>query len=257
MRLDIAGFIFLVVLFVLMPRGALRSARHLRQAQAGTGPMPSRARVAGSALFALLMLWVISFLNADGMGRSLFALPAIGAREIGIGLIGLVVLLGAIPVARAIRTPEEERRALLQGFVPRGAREYAVFALIAVMAGIAEEAAYRGVAVWILSPIMGGLVPAAFLSSMAFAVAHAVQGGKAMVVVFGIAVVCHALVYLTNTLVIAMVVHTVYDLIAGAVAARRADALRAEDAARAAVAGAGAPAATVAAGAPATPAAES
>ena len=43
-----------------------------------------------------------------------------------------------------------------------------------------------------------------------------------MVMVFVIALIFHLLVWLTHTLVIAMVVHTIYDLVAGYAAAKRA-----------------------------------
>lgn len=227
-RLNLASFIFLVVLFVLMPRAALRSARQLRQANSEGKPLP-RLRIMLSTMFSLAILWFLSAMNAVGMGSNLFALPAIGWRELGIGVGGLALLLAAIPLSRAIRTPEEQRRQLLYGIAPRNGREYALFAVLAVMAGVAEEAAYRGVAVWTLTPIFGGPGPAIFLSAMAFAVVHAVQGGKAMAIIFGIALVLQGVVQLTGTLVIAMIIHAIYDLIAGAVAMRRVKALMAAE----------------------------
>ncbi len=228
--LNLISFIFLVVLFVLMPRGALRSARMLRQSVSAGVPIP-RMRIALSTMFALVVIWVISVINASALGRSLFVTGAIGAREVGIGVAAFVLLLGAIPLARAIRTPEEDRRRLLNGMAPRDAKEFAVFVVLAIMAGVAEEAAYRGVAIWILAPVMGNVFVAMLLSAMAFAVAHAVQGGKSMALIFAVAMVFHALVYFTGTLVIAMVVHTAYDIVAGYVAGKRAKALLAADAA--------------------------
>jgi membrane protease YdiL (CAAX protease family) len=229
-QLNLVNFIFLVVLFVLMPRAALRSARQLRQAQAEGKPLP-RTRIVVSTAFSLTIMWFLSQMNATLMRRSLFDVGTLGARELGIGVLGLAVLLLAIPVSRKLRSPDEDRRRLEFSIAPRTTREYLTFMLIAVMAGIAEESAYRGVATWILQPILGGLVPAIFLSAMAFGVAHAVQGGKTMAVVIAMALVFHAIVYLTGTLVIAMVVHAVYDGVAGYVAGRRALQLAAEDAA--------------------------
>ena len=222
--LNLVSFIFLVVLFVLTPRGALRSARWLRQAMADGTPIP-RTRIALSTMFALAVLWVLSVINAAAMGRSLFTVDGLGAREIGIGGAAFILLLGAIPLARAIRTPEEDRRLLLYSLAPRNPREMALFSAISIMAGVAEEAAYRGIAVWILTPIMGNIVAAMFLSAMAFSVAHAVQGGKSMALVFAVAAIFHALVYFTGTLVIAMVVHAAYDIVAGYLAGQRANAL--------------------------------
>ncbi|HVZ49502.1 MAG TPA: CPBP family intramembrane glutamic endopeptidase [Gemmatimonadaceae bacterium] len=229
-RLNLVSFIFLVVLFVLTPRAALRSARTLRQVEADGQAIPRR-RMTLSTMFALAVLWAISSVNATMMGENLFSVRGVGLREVGIGVAGFALLLLAIPVARALRSPEEDRRRLMRSMAPRTSRELAIFALVAVMAGVAEESAYRGVAVWILAPILGHLLPAMFLSAMAFAVAHAVQGGKTMAMVFIIAAVFHAIVYFTGTLVIAMVVHAAYDIIAGHVAGKRARAMDAADAA--------------------------
>lgn len=219
--LNLISFIFLVVVFVLAPRGALRSARLLRRMAADGHAIP-RTRLALSTMFSLAVLWVLSVINAGALGRSLFDSFGIGAREIGMGVGAFVLLLATIPITRAIRTPEEERSRFMHSLAPRNGREFAVFVVIAVMAGIAEESAYRGVAVWILAPVMGNVVPAMFLSAMAFSVAHAVQGGKNMVLVFAVALVFHALVYFTGTLIVAMVVHTTYDIVAGHLASKRA-----------------------------------
>lgn len=220
-RLNLVSFIFLVVLFVLAPRAALRSARLLRRMQAEGQPLPRR-RLVLSTMFSLSVLWALSAINAEAMGRALFAVWHLGAREILTGVAGFAVLLAAIPISRWGQTEEEERRRLVYGMAPRDGQEMALFTLVAVMAGVAEEAAYRGVAVWILAPIFGSVVPAILLSAMAFAVAHAVQGGRAMAIVFAIALVFHGMVQLTGTLVIAMVVHTGYDIAAGSLAGRRA-----------------------------------
>ncbi len=234
-RLNLASFIFLVVLFVLMPRAALRSARQLRQAQAA-GTMPPRKRIILSTMFSLTILWFLAAMNAAAMGSNVFSVDGVGLREIAIGIVAFAVLLLAIPISRAIQTRDELRRRLLNSIAPRTASEFAVFVALALMAGIAEESAYRGVAVWTLTPVFGGMLPAMALSAMAFAVAHAVQGGKTMAIVFGIAIVFHVLVQLTNTLVIAMVVHAAYDVVAGYMGAKLAKEFDAEAAAASAAA---------------------
>jgi hypothetical protein len=46
--------------------------------------------------------------------------------------------------------------------------------------------------------------------------------------IFGVALLMHGLVALTETLILAMIVHTVYDLIAGFLIARQLPELQAE-----------------------------
>lgn len=60
------------------------------------------------------------------------------------------------------------------------------------------------------------------------------QGWKSGVIIFGIALVLHALVAVTGTLVIAMGVHTAYDLIVLTIVSRTRQRWEHEDAAAAA-----------------------
>lgn len=220
-RLNLISFIFLVVLFVLAPRAALRSARMLRQLEAAGAPLPRR-RLTLSTMFALAMLWAISEINAQMLGRNVFSMTGVGMREWALGAAAFGLLLTTIPISRAMEAPGDNRSRVLYSMAPRNGRELGIFALVAAMAGIAEETAYRGVAIWILTPVVGHMIPAMLLSAAAFAVAHAVQGGRAMALVFVTAAVFHALVYLSGTLVIAMVVHAAYDIVAGRAAGVRA-----------------------------------
>jgi membrane protease YdiL (CAAX protease family) len=83
---------------------------------------------------------------------------------------------------------------------------------MSVIAGVSEEAAYRGVLTQVLWHELGNPWIAVFVAAIAFAIAHALQGWKSTLIIFVIACVMHALVWLTGTLVIAMVVHATYDL---------------------------------------------
>ena len=127
--LDIASLIFLVVLFVLTPRAALRSARVMRQAREAGAPIP-RLRIMLSTAFALTVTWLLAQLNATAMRMNLFAMPPIGLREVLIGLAGFAALLSLIPISTAIRTPDKQRKQLVNSLAPRNAREVAAFALL-------------------------------------------------------------------------------------------------------------------------------
>ncbi|MCC7196015.1 MAG: CPBP family intramembrane metalloprotease [Gemmatimonadaceae bacterium] len=228
--MNFIGLIFLVALFVLIPRGALRTARLLRQMIEAGVAIPKR-RIVLSAMFSMSVLWALAALNASAMGRALFSFAGAGPRDLLVGVAGLALLLAAIPMSRAGQSPDDERRSVVYRVAPQGPRDLAMFTVLALMAGVAEEAAYRGVAVWILAPVFGNALPAILLSAAAFAVAHAVQGGRAIAIVFAIALLFHALVQITGTLVIAMAVHAAYDIVAGVAAGRRARTLLARDAA--------------------------
>jgi hypothetical protein len=65
------------------------------------------------------------------------------------------------------------------------------------------------------------LLNRAIRSPAVFAVSHALQGWKSGAVIFLMALVFQGLVWLTGTLVVAMVVHAVYDISAGVIGAWR------------------------------------
>jgi membrane protease YdiL (CAAX protease family) len=82
-------------------------------------------------------------------------------------------------------------------------------------ASVAEEAAYRGVGMSILWYYLGNPWLAALLCAAAFSLGHSTQGWKSASVIFAMALAFHGLVALTGTLVLAMVVHAIYDFVAG------------------------------------------
>ena len=115
-------------------------------------------------------------------------------------------------VSRAVRSADERREMPVNRLMPQSPRERALFSVASVVAGISEEAGYRGVLMNILWYATGNVWVAVLVSALAFAVGHALQGWKSMVVVFLMACSMHALVWYTGTLVIAMAVHALYDL---------------------------------------------
>lgn len=83
------------------------------------------------------------------------------------------------------------------------------------MASVREEIAYRGVAMSILWYSLGNPWIAALICAIAFAAAHWAQGAKSGVFIFFLALMMHGLVAITGTLILAMVVHGIYDFVAG------------------------------------------
>ena len=74
----------------------------------------------------------------------------------------------------------------------------------------------------ILWYVFGSPWPAVLICALGFAAAHWSQGWKSVLAIFLIALVAHALVWFTNTLVLMMIVHAAYDFIAGYLIARDA-----------------------------------
>ncbi len=167
------------------------------------------------AVFAAIALGVASALGID-----LF--PTYRPR--GEHLLMGAVLLAVAVAALAPRWREQVRRRdrFVHLVAPRTPGERVLWTAVSVSAGVAEELAYRGVFFAILAPIVG--VPGAtLLTALAFAAGHLAQGWQAAPVVFAFAVGFQLLVLASGTLVIAMAVHAVYDLIAGLAIGRLAE----------------------------------
>jgi len=226
------SLLFLAWLLFVMPWAALRSARRLRAAADGAPgrPLPGREAVWASTFLSQLILFALAWLVGSGFGYEIFALPEQGLRlrdvAFAAGALTIALLLRAI--LRAVRTESERRRALVYRIAPRSPREMALWLAAVLAASVAEEAAYRGVGMSILWYALDSHVAAILMCATAFALAHALQGWKSGIMIFALALVLHGLVELTGTLVPAMVVHAVFDIVAGRRIARDAAHLRHE-----------------------------
>ena len=218
------SLVFVAYLLGVLPWAAIRSARHAEQVLGGSEGSSSRHRLAiwTSTLVAQALLMMLAVIAGRSFGFRFFA---VAIRPVD--LLAAAVALGACfllrAVAQAIRSEEERRRLLVYRLAPRGIVEWTAFGLVALVASVTEEIAYRGVGVAVLRYSTGSLALSLLVCAAAFAVAHALQGIKSGLVIFVMAIVFHALVLFTGTLVLAMVVHLVYDVAAGIAIAREAE----------------------------------
>ena len=74
---------------------------------------------------------------------------------------------------------------------------------------------YRGVMFAIVAGLTGSPLAAAAVASVVFGVSHVVQGWRSVVIIMGIALALHGLVALSGSLLPAIVIHAVYDAVAG------------------------------------------
>lgn len=218
------SLLYLLYVAVVLPMAAIKSKRRFDRAHApdaGPGSELTRTTIYASTLASLTILFLLSWAAGRTFEYSLFRMERLGNREVGIGLAALSFQFVMMLTARAVRPPEERRSMAVYKLVPRTPAEWALFVAVCVAAGIAEEAAYRGVFVAIVSYSTGSFLLACGLSSLVFAAAHAVQGWKSGVVIFVMALSMHVVAALTDTLVVGMVVHAAYDVCAGAIGAWR------------------------------------
>ena len=222
-----AGILLLATLLLVLPWLAWRSAQRLRAARSGTeapgtAPLPSRSGIFAGTLILLSSLFLLAWLTGRTLGFDPFRVQRLGARELLAGLAALTVAFGLRWVSQAIRSEAERRNLPAFAFMPRTSTEWSLYLATAVTAGIAEETAYRGVGMALLTWTTGSAILSAAVLSLAFGLAHLTQEWKSVGIVIAMAVLMHGLVAFTGTLVVAMVVHTVYDVIAGILGSRDA-----------------------------------
>lgn len=93
-----------------------------------------------------------------------------------------------------------------------------MWVVISALAGLTEECAYRGLTFRILTANHGSVPLALVLCIVCFGLAHMTQGWRGFVATSVIASMMHAVVFLTGSLYLAIVIHAAYDLIVGIIA---------------------------------------
>jgi len=210
-----AGLLYLVLIGVWVPYLALKTAYRLR----GNAPIPiSRMRFLGQTAGFLLFLLLMAVLTARREWIDLTTMP----RDVTLASIYAIAFLAALLLTLRLRWSSRPlaQRERLYALLPHDRREFLVYLLVCLAAGIGEEVVYRGVLATILTRITGSFPIAVIIASIAFSVAHSVQGWRAVASIFLLAIAAHALVAATGSLIPMMFVHTVYDAVAGFVIPR-------------------------------------
>ena len=209
---------FLLYLFLFLPWMAYKSRRKIRvrqnAAQETTFSDTDLEKIWYGTILQLAILFILAWQVGAGFHYSIAVLPSAGFSTIAETLSALAVCLLIRALVRRTTTETERRSMVVFALAPRSRRQWLLKAIVVLCASVAEEAAYRGVCWQILSYSTGHYQFAALLSSAAFALAHWIQGWKSMFFIFIFAIIMHTLVWYTQSLITAMLVHAAYDCIA-------------------------------------------
>lgn len=210
-----AGFLgrYCVLLtLVLMPIMGIAGYIHLRRGKP-LAPKPRRYR---SMIIFQSLLLLITVAGARESGE-----PLLGGHFPGLAawLVAAAYLtFFAFRLRRAWAKLSPERRERARLLLPDHPSLMRMWVVISALAGVTEECAYRGLTFRILTANHGSVPLALFLCIVCFGVAHMTQGWRGFVATSLIAAVMHALVFLTGSLYLAIVIHAAYDLIVGIIA---------------------------------------
>ncbi len=205
----LVGLLFLAFFGVLLPIVAYRQRDRLTSIR----PRPSRKQVYPTVLLQLTFFLLLGVLAAWQERIPLWRWP----QQVTLPALITLAILGAMvlatrPITRAAVKEHDPR---LYFVMPDGLHEMTLWTAVSVMAGVAEEFVYRWVFADLGLRLTGSLPLAWTIAILAFAIAHANLGPRAMVIVAAFSLVAHVLVYTTGTLLFAIVLHAAYDVIAG------------------------------------------
>jgi hypothetical protein len=216
-RPGLATWAFVVFVGLLLPIVACRQHYALK---GGTLPAPTRLLLYTSAFatHATLLFGVALCVWRDRL--RLF--PAFSVSRWSLVASAIALAVGLLLLVESLRVTDETARERTAMIAPRTPREFAAFCGIALSAGFAEQLAYRGVLFSFFYWYTGTLLWAALLAAIPFGLVHLFQGWRSALIVTVIALRDQLLVALTGTLVFAIAIHIIHDIIAGAVLMNRA-----------------------------------
>lgn len=203
------GYALLAFAGIFLPIVIIKSARRI-----GSGPLPiSRSRFYKQTIIFQLLLAALSAWVAWMHGILAMPLPQRPLISWSAAALVYAVMLLTLKLRWPSRSAASKRR--LYDILPHNAGEMLPYFFICIVAGTAEELVYRGVMTELVQSLTGIAIVTVVLLSISFAAAHAMQGLRSMFGIFLIALGCHALVWLAQSLIPVMVVHFGYDLTAG------------------------------------------
>jgi membrane protease YdiL (CAAX protease family) len=203
------GFGVLAFAGIFLPIVIIKSARRM-----GTRPLPiSRSRFYKQTIIFQLVVAALCALTAYTHGILALPMPQRPLMSWSAAALMYAVMLVTLKLRWPGRTEASKRR--LRDILPKDSGDLPLYVLLCIAAGTAEEFIYRGVMTELVQSLTGIAIVTVVLLSISFAAAHAMQGLRSMFGIFLIALGCHGLVWLSQSLVPVMVVHFGYDLTAG------------------------------------------
>jgi membrane protease YdiL (CAAX protease family) len=203
------GWVFLFVTMVFLPYAAIKTSVRVRE----PGGAPTRPRYLFSVFVSQSLLLFPALLAARYDDIDLFPVPHIGWWNIAMAITFLVPALGTLPARWNWRSGKDKERMLW--ILPNRIQDLSWWIVVALVAGITEEIAYRGVMQQLWQRQSGSWSLSAAICSLTFALAHFVQGWRAVALIVLMTFGVHVIVLASGDLYTAMAIHFIYDLLAG------------------------------------------
>jgi len=205
------GWYHVIIFGALVPVLAWKSRERSMRADA---PKPPLARFLRSTTVVLALFALLSWLTAWKQDLNIWSLSIqrpLVSLPLAVGLYVLAIVVMRPRWRRAV----ERRLPHLRYFMPQTPEERRWWVVVSTAAGVSEEITWRGVQPPLLAFLTGSPLAGALLSAVLFGAAHALQGFRSAAVIVLFALAFQLLVWTSGTLLLAMIVHAVYDITAG------------------------------------------
>ena len=211
--ISVLGWAFVIFVTIVVPWAVLRN----KESALAMADIPLAIR-----FYAMLLPQVVLGLLAvaTGVVEGIELFPRRTPSMIS-WLLGVVFIVGSLALVRPHwRRSVAEQKPTWRLFAPTNRRERRMWVALSLSAGVGEELVWRGVLPVLIATLFGNAALGIALSVLSFALAHAIQGLRSVLAIAAIAAAFHALVFASGSLYVAMVVHFVYDVVAGFTYAR-------------------------------------
>jgi membrane protease YdiL (CAAX protease family) len=207
--MGVPAAIYVSLIGVVLPALCVRSYFRLK---AGAR-FPGKPAYFKNTLISLGVILVLAIAVWRSFGLPIFPAYTIRLKDVAIGA-GAVIVFASVMYPRWKYKVIHSRAEVFRR-VPQVTSEMGWWIGVSIMAGFAEEFAYRGVLFGILIYRIPNWWAVAVLCALSFALAHAIQGWSGAAIIFVMAIIFQGIVLFTGTLYIAMAAHALYDIVAG------------------------------------------
>lgn len=225
--LTLVDHVLVVMIVVGLPLRALRGIRTLNAAAEDALPAVRRGLWWRAILsqwllvLAVLALWFAT--RRSPVTLALVLRPTMGLLGVLVGVTTIASLVlrqrGALGRDDTLRARVRARLAPVARLMPRDARDFPLFALLACTAGLCEEFLFRGFLFWYAAHFMP-FAAAAIAQAVVFGICHLYQGPRGVLLTTLAGLFLTGVLLVTGSLWPAMLIHALMDLHAGDLARR-------------------------------------
>jgi membrane protease YdiL (CAAX protease family) len=209
---------FLILIGLVLPLLAWNSHRQVTSSEVADDALPSLRALALQTIVLQTVVFGFAWLASASAGITVSWSSQLGPISLlgTIAVFALAMAVAWMEARRPLEPPDVLRRILW-----RASPTDPAWLTLTVVAGIAEEFAYRGVLTGLLT-IPLGAGTASIVSAGVFGLGHFTQGWRGLVYSAGFGLALQGVVVLSGGLLLAIVVHVAYDLCAARLGRRPA-----------------------------------